>query len=32
MLITSKGPVTIPQHIREREGLLPATEVGSPYR
>jgi AbrB family looped-hinge helix DNA binding protein len=25
--ITSKGQVTIPQHIRERIGLLPDTEV-----
>ena len=25
--ITSKGQVTIPQHIRERYGLLPDTEV-----
>ena len=27
MRITSKGQVTIPQHIRERAGLLPNTEV-----
>ena len=27
MRITSKGQVTIPQHIRERFGLLPETEV-----
>lgn len=27
MRITSKGQVTIPQHIRELSGLLPATEV-----
>jgi AbrB family looped-hinge helix DNA binding protein len=27
MRITSKGQVTIPQHIRERLGLLPDTEV-----
>ncbi|MDQ3696800.1 MAG: AbrB/MazE/SpoVT family DNA-binding domain-containing protein [Gemmatimonadota bacterium] len=27
MRITSKGQVTIPQHIRERHGLLPGTEV-----
>lgn len=27
MRITSKGQVTIPQHIRERYGLLPETEV-----
>jgi AbrB family looped-hinge helix DNA binding protein len=25
--ITSKGQVTIPQHIREKLGLLPRTEV-----
>jgi AbrB family looped-hinge helix DNA binding protein len=25
--ITTKGQVTIPQHIRERLGLLPHTEV-----
>jgi AbrB family looped-hinge helix DNA binding protein len=25
--ITTKGQVTIPQHIRERLGLLPETEV-----
>jgi len=25
--ITSKGQVTIPQHIREKLGLLPNTEV-----
>ncbi len=27
MKITSKGQITIPQHIRERLGLLPDTEV-----
>ena len=27
MRITSKGQVTIPQHIRERLGLLPQCEV-----
>jgi len=27
MRITSKGQVTIPQHIREAAGLLPHTEV-----
>lgn len=27
MRITTKGQVTIPQHIRERLGLLPGTEV-----
>ena len=27
MRITSKGQVTIPQHIRERFGFLPETEV-----
>jgi len=27
MRITSKGQVTIPQEIREKAGLLPATEV-----
>ena len=27
MRITSKGQVTIPQHIREAAGLLPNTEV-----
>jgi len=27
MRITSKGQVTIPQHIRERLGLLPHSEV-----
>ena len=27
MRITSKGQVTIPQHIREAFGLLPETEV-----
>jgi AbrB family looped-hinge helix DNA binding protein len=27
MRITSKGQVTIPQHIRETAGLLPHTEV-----
>ncbi|MGL5116535.1 MAG: AbrB/MazE/SpoVT family DNA-binding domain-containing protein [Beijerinckiaceae bacterium] len=27
MRVTSKGQVTIPQHIRERHGLLPNTEI-----
>ena len=27
MTITTKGQVTIPQHIRERFGLLPNTDV-----
>jgi AbrB family looped-hinge helix DNA binding protein len=27
MRITSKGQVTIPQHVREAAGLLPNTEV-----
>jgi AbrB family looped-hinge helix DNA binding protein len=27
MRITSKGQVTIPQHIREEAGMLPHTEV-----
>ena len=27
MRITTKGQVTIPQHIREQVGLLPDTEV-----
>lgn len=27
MRITTKGQVTIPQHIREEAGLLPNTEV-----
>ena len=27
MRITSKGQVTIPQHIRERYGFMPETEV-----
>ncbi len=27
MRITSKGQVTIPQHVREQAGLLPHTEV-----
>lgn len=27
MRVTSKGQVTIPQHIREAAGLLPDTEV-----
>jgi len=31
MRITSKGQVTIPQHIREQAGLLPATEVEFRY-
>jgi antitoxin PrlF len=25
--ITSKGQVTIPQHVRERAGLMPGTDV-----
>jgi len=29
--ITSKGQVTIPQHIREKAGLLPNTEVQFEY-
>jgi AbrB family looped-hinge helix DNA binding protein len=32
MRITSKGQVTIPQHIREKAGLLPNTEVEFSYR
>ncbi len=32
MRITSKGQVTIPQHIREAAGLLPLTEVQWDYR
>lgn len=31
MRITSKGQVTIPQHIREKAGLLPNTEVEFEY-
>ncbi|MGH8468956.1 MAG: AbrB/MazE/SpoVT family DNA-binding domain-containing protein [Gammaproteobacteria bacterium] len=31
MRITSKGQVTIPQHIREKAGLLPNTEVVFEY-
>lgn len=31
MKITSKGQVTIPQHIREIAGLLPHTEVEFDY-
>ena len=27
MRITSKGQVTIPQHIREQAGLMPGTDV-----
>jgi AbrB family looped-hinge helix DNA binding protein len=27
MKITSKGQVTIPQHIRERYGMMPGTEI-----
>jgi AbrB family looped-hinge helix DNA binding protein len=27
MRITTKGQVTIPQHIRERAGLMPGTDV-----
>ncbi|MBW1996826.1 MAG: AbrB/MazE/SpoVT family DNA-binding domain-containing protein [Deltaproteobacteria bacterium] len=27
MRVTSKGQVTIPQHIREKLGITPATEV-----
>ena len=27
MRVTSKGQVTIPQHIREKLGILPATEI-----
>ena len=27
MRITTKGQVTIPEHIRRQEGLLPGTEV-----
>jgi AbrB family looped-hinge helix DNA binding protein len=27
MKVTAKGQVTIPQHIRERLGLLPSTDV-----
>ena len=27
MRVTSKGQVTIPQHIRERLGIVPGTEV-----
>ena len=32
MRITSKGQVTIPQHIREKAGLLPNTEVEFTYQ
>jgi AbrB family looped-hinge helix DNA binding protein len=28
MRVTSKGQVTIPQHIREQLGIQPGTEVG----
>jgi len=31
MRITSKGQVTIPQHIREQAGLHPLTEVEFAY-
>ncbi len=31
MRITSRGQVTIPQHIREKAGLLPNTEVQFEY-
>ena len=31
MKITTKGQVTIPQHIREKAGLLPNTEVEFEY-
>jgi AbrB family looped-hinge helix DNA binding protein len=31
MRITTKGQVTIPQHIREQAGLLPLTEVEFRY-
>ncbi len=27
MRVTTKGQVTIPQHIREKFGIVPATEV-----
>ncbi len=27
MRVTTKGQVTIPQHIREKLGIMPATEV-----
>lgn len=27
MRVTTKGQVTIPQHIREKSGITPATEV-----
>lgn len=27
MRVTIKGQVTIPQHIREKLGILPATEI-----
>ena len=27
MRVTTKGQVTIPQHIREKLGIVPATEV-----
>ena len=32
MRITSKGPVTIPQEIRDKAGLLPGTELGPRLR
>ena len=32
MRVTSKGQVTIPQHIREKAGLLPNTEVEFAYQ
>lgn len=32
MRVTSKGQVTIPQHIREKAGLLPNTEVEFSYQ
>lgn len=31
MRVTSKGQVTIPQHIRERAGIAPGTEVDFAY-
>ncbi|HKK98787.1 MAG TPA: AbrB/MazE/SpoVT family DNA-binding domain-containing protein, partial [Desulfotignum sp.] len=27
MRVTTKGQVTIPRHIREKLGILPATEI-----
>jgi AbrB family looped-hinge helix DNA binding protein len=27
MRVTSKGQVTIPQHIREKMGIVPATDI-----